>query len=99
MTEKRKYTATAEIRLTATQVERIAEKVKEGIIQYMEKTEPEVDKFMSYAEAAEFLGCARNTLYKKVGNNEIPYVIVGKKKKFLRKQLIEIVRRQSQTAV
>lgn len=95
MTEKRKYTATAEIRLTAAQVERIAEKVKEGIIQYMEKTEPDIDKFMSYAEAAEFLGYTKNTMYKKVGNNEIPYITVGKKKKFLRKQLIEIVRRPS----
>lgn len=95
MTEKRKYTATAEIRLTAAQVERIAEKVKEGIIQYMKESEPDIDKFMNYDEAAEFLGCAKTTLYKKVQNKEIPYVTIGGKKKFLRKQLIASVRRPS----
>ncbi len=92
MAEKRKYTATAEIRLTAAQVERIAEKVKEGIIQYLEKTEPDIDKFMNYDEAAEFLGCAKTTMYKKVGKGEIPYVTIGGKKKFLRKELVGLVR-------
>ena len=93
MTEKRKYTATAEIRLTAAQVERIAEKVKEGIIQYMEKSEPEVDKFMNYNEAAEFCGYKRTTMYKKVNSGEIPYVTINGKKKFLKKDLIRVARR------
>lgn len=95
---KKRAALPVEIRLTDAQVARIAEKVKEAVIQYMKATEPEVDKFMTAQEAAEFCGYSINTIYAKARNNEIPYVVVGRRKKYLRKDIINYVRNGQRNA-
>lgn len=94
MAEKRKYTATAEIRLTDAQVDRIARRVAELLIQHEQETEDLKEPLMTPEEAARYCGYACDTFRRM----DVPYVMVGKRKRYSKSGLAKFVRGNGRTS-
>lgn len=88
MAEKRKYTATAEIRLTDAQVDRIAQRVAELLIEHKQESEDFDEPLMTMEEAAHYCGYSWEAFRKM----DVPYIIVGRRKRFSKIGLAKFVR-------
>lgn len=72
MAEERRQ-APATVRLSQAQMERLADMLAERVVMRLREEGYAEEKYMTYAEAAEYLGYKLNTLRKMVCLGEVPY--------------------------
>lgn len=78
MTEERKRLAAAPMmRLQQAQMERLADMVAERVVKRLRDEGFAEEEYMTYAEAAKFLGYKLSTMRKKVACGEVPCVRPG----------------------
>lgn len=71
MAEERR-TAPMTMRLSQAQMEKLADMVARRVVRMLDENGYAEEKYMTYAEAAEFLGYKLNTMRKKVCLGEVP---------------------------
>ncbi|ACV64387.1 excision promoter, Xis [Desulfofarcimen acetoxidans DSM 771] len=58
----------------------------------------QLQPLLTFNEATKLLRICRNTLYSLIEKGEIPFVVIGNRKKFLTKELLEWVASKQTTA-
>lgn len=71
MAEERR-TVAATVRLSQAQMERLADMLAERVVRRLREEGYGEEKYLTYAEAAEYLGYKLNTLRKMVCQGEVP---------------------------